>query len=102
MEQVELYLNGQLDYVQLKGRTGPLVYPAGHVYVYSWLYRITNEGKDIVTAQCVFTGVYLVTLAVVFAVYIKAKVCPFFCYCLEKAYQRLKEAARYLLIFYHS
>lgn len=77
MEHVELYLNGQLDYVQLKGGTGPLVYPAGHVYVYSWLYRITNEGRDIWTAQCVFTGVYLVTAAVVFTVYIKAKVCPF-------------------------
>ena len=74
MEQVSLYLNGELDYVKLRGGTGPLVYPAGHVYIYSFLYKITNEGVDIFTGQLVFTGLYIATLALVLAIYIKAKV----------------------------
>lgn len=74
MEQVSLYLSGELDYVNLKGGTGPLVYPAGHVYIYSVLYKFTNQGRDIFTAQVVFTGVYILTLWVVLAVYLKAKV----------------------------
>ena len=75
MEQVALYLDGESDYVKLKGGTGPLVYPAGHVYVYSLLYKITDQGRDIWKAQCVFVGLYLLMLAVVLVVYIKAKVC---------------------------
>lgn len=74
MEQVSLYLSGELDYVKLKGSTGPLVYPAGHVYIYSVLYKLTEQGRDIFTAQVVFTGVYLMTLGIVLAVYLKAKV----------------------------
>lgn len=74
MEQVALYLNGELDYIKLKGGTGPLVYPAGHVYVYSWLYKLTDEGRDIWKAQCIFTGIYLATVAVVLGIYVKAKV----------------------------
>ena len=74
MEQVALYLSGELDYVKLKGSTGPLVYPAGHVYIYSVLYKLTDQGRNIFTAQLVFTGVYLLTLGIVLAVYLKAKV----------------------------
>ncbi|KAF8456933.1 Dolichyl-P-Man:Man(5)GlcNAc(2)-PP-dolichyl mannosyltransferase [Terfezia claveryi] len=77
MEQVALYLNGESDYVKLKGGTGPLVYPAGHVYVYSWLYKITDQGRDIWKAQCVFVGFYLLMLALVLMVYIKAKAPPY-------------------------
>ena len=29
MQEVEGFLNGTYDYMQLKGDTGPLVYPAG-------------------------------------------------------------------------
>jgi len=75
MGQAALYLNGELDYVKLKGSTGPLVYPAGHVYVYSLLYKFTDHGRDIWKAQCIFAGLYLLMVAVVLAVYIQAKVC---------------------------
>ncbi|KAF8461370.1 glycosyltransferase [Kalaharituber pfeilii] len=77
MEQVSQYLSGERDYVKIRGGTGPLVYPAGHVYIYSFLYKITDEGRDIFRAQVVFTGVYLATLAVVLAVYVKAKAPPY-------------------------
>lgn len=36
-------LQGQLDYQYLKGDTGPLVYPAGFVYLFSFLRNITGE-----------------------------------------------------------
>ncbi|KAK9366276.1 ALG3 protein-domain-containing protein [Lipomyces kononenkoae] len=73
MEQVELYLQGERDYARLRGGTGPLVYPAGHVYIFSILYKLTSNGKNILLAQIIFAALYLATLAVVFKLYIKAK-----------------------------
>ncbi|KAK7206289.1 ALG3 protein-domain-containing protein [Myxozyma melibiosi] len=73
MEQVALYIDGERDYTKIKGGTGPLVYPAGHVYIYSLLYKLTDNGENIFRAQMIFTGLYLATLALVFRSYIKAK-----------------------------
>lgn len=74
MEQVQLYLDGERDYTKIEGGTGPLVYPAAHVYIYTALYYLTNHGKDILLAQYLFAGLYLVTLAMVQSCYWKAKV----------------------------
>lgn len=74
MEQVAQYVAGERDYTKIKGGTGPLVYPAAHVYTYTGLYYITNEGKNILLAQQLFAGLYLATLALVMACYWKAKV----------------------------
>lgn len=38
MEEVEGVVNGTYDYTLLKGDTGPLVYPAGFVYIFTGLY----------------------------------------------------------------
>lgn len=43
MEEVEGYLSGELDYSNLKGNTGPLVYPAGFVYLFTALRAITEQ-----------------------------------------------------------
>ncbi|KAK2614202.1 hypothetical protein N8I77_001049 [Diaporthe amygdali] len=64
MEQVQLFLDGERDYTKIEGGTGPLVYPAAHVYIYTGLYYLTNHGKDILLAQQLFAGLYLVNLAV--------------------------------------
>jgi hypothetical protein len=47
MQEVEGYLNGERNYSNLKGDTGPLVYPAGFVYVFSVLRWMTDDGTNI-------------------------------------------------------
>jgi alpha-1,3-mannosyltransferase len=74
MEQVKQFLDGERDYGLIRGGTGPLVYPAAHVYTYSILYRITDEGRNIFLAQQIFGVLYMATLALVMACYWRAKV----------------------------
>jgi len=74
MEQVEQYVEGERDYTKIRGGTGPLVYPAGHVYIYWILYRITDKGTDILLAQRIFGMLYLGTLSIVMACYKRARV----------------------------
>ncbi len=74
MEQVSQFVSGERDYTVIKGGTGPLVYPAAHVYTYTGLYYLTSEGKDILLAQKLFSIRYIVTLALVMACYWRAKV----------------------------
>jgi alpha-1,3-mannosyltransferase len=73
MEQISQYKAGERDYTNIKGGTGPLVYPAGHVWIYDALYSLTDEGKNILLAQQLFAGLYLATLAMVMVCYWKAK-----------------------------
>ncbi|KAL2170258.1 hypothetical protein VTG60DRAFT_5034 [Thermothelomyces hinnuleus] len=77
MEQVAQILSGERDYTKIRGNTGPLVYPAAHVYIYTGLYHLTDEGRNILTAQKLFGFLYMVTLAVVMACYWQAKVPPY-------------------------
>ncbi|CAZ83038.1 unnamed protein product [Tuber melanosporum] len=77
MEQVSQYRAGERDYVMIKGRTGPLVYPAGHVYIYNYLYGVTRGGVDVGLAQWIFMGVYLVTVGVVGLCYREARAPPY-------------------------
>lgn len=74
MSQVESFRNGERNYSKLVGGTGPCVYPAGYVYIYAILQKLT--GGDIFTAQILFWAIYLLTLATVSAVYIRASVVP--------------------------
>lgn len=74
MEQVRVFLGGERDYTRIEGGTGPLVYPAAHVYTYTALYYATDHGRNVLAAQCIFAGMYLATLALVMACYKKAGV----------------------------
>lgn len=69
MQQVSVFLSGERDYTRIEGSTGPLVYPAAHVYIYSALYHVTDEGRDIAFAQVIFAAMYLTTLAIVMRCY---------------------------------
>ena len=51
MQEVKGFLHGERNYLEMYGNTGPLVYPAGFVYIFSILYWITNEGSDILTGN---------------------------------------------------
>ncbi|RAL00901.1 dolichyl-P-Man:Man(5)GlcNAc(2)-PP-dolichol alpha-1,3-mannosyltransferase [Aspergillus ibericus CBS 121593] len=77
MQQISLYLSGERDYTQIKGSTGPLVYPAGHVYSYTFLYHLTDEGRDILLGQILFAVLYLITLVVVLACYRQSGAPPY-------------------------
>ncbi|PNF33442.1 Lethal(2)neighbour of tid protein [Cryptotermes secundus] len=76
MQEVEGVLNGTFDYTHLKGDTGPLVYPAGFVYIYTVLYYVTNHGQNIRLAQYIFASLYISLLCLVFRIYMKSKKVP--------------------------
>ncbi|NWU73310.1 ALG3 mannosyltransferase, partial [Pterocles burchelli] len=76
MAEVEGFANGTLDYTQLKGDTGPLVYPAGFVYIFLGLYYATGRGADIRLAQYLFAGLYLLNLLLVFRIYCRTSKVP--------------------------
>nr|XP_020451393.1 dol-P-Man:Man(5)GlcNAc(2)-PP-Dol alpha-1,3-mannosyltransferase [Monopterus albus] len=76
MDEVEGVINGTYDYTQLKGDTGPLVYPAGFVYIFTALYYITSHGVNIRLGQYIFAVFYLITLLLVFRIYYRTKKVP--------------------------
>ncbi|CAI5720061.1 hypothetical protein KXD40_004244 [Peronospora effusa] len=76
MQQVELFKDGERDYMNIRGDTGPLVYPAGFLYVFSFLHSVTNDGQNIRRAQYIFLGFYLIMIATVLAIYYRARVLP--------------------------
>ncbi|KAF7662721.1 hypothetical protein LDENG_00227580 [Lucifuga dentata] len=76
MDEVEGVINGTYDYTQLKGDTGPLVYPAGFVYIFTALYYITSHGVNIRLGQYLFAVFYLITLLLVFRIYYHTKKVP--------------------------
>lgn len=76
MQEVEGWIGGDTDYMNLKGDTGPLVYPAGFMYVYRALRWATDGGVDIRAAQWIFLGVYLATQWLVLDIYSKARPGP--------------------------
>ncbi|KAG5464031.1 hypothetical protein LSCM1_00211 [Leishmania martiniquensis] len=72
MEEVKGFLDGELNYHNLRGSTGSLVYPGGFVWLYSAIYCLTKKGEAILFAQWIYAGVYLVTLAMVLRLYTRA------------------------------
>ncbi|KAI0005973.1 glycosyltransferase [Russula compacta] len=58
MQQVKIYLDGERDYSSISGPTGPLVYPAGHVYIHGLLYRLTDAGRNLALSQQVYAFLY--------------------------------------------
>ena len=78
MEQVALWRHGgagggmQMDYAQLRGGTGPLVYPAGFLYLYAALQWLAGAeaaqapyalaGGALLRVQAAYLAAYLATL----------------------------------------
>lgn len=69
---------GERNYTNIEGPTGPLVYPAAHVWIYSILYKITSEGSNIRLAQYIFAGLHTTALAFVLRLYYHTHRLPLF------------------------
>ena len=69
MQEVEGYLAGERDYSKLRGDTGPCVYPALFLYLFSALHYVTSQGTNIKLAQSIFAGIYLAQLGAVCVLY---------------------------------
>jgi alpha-1,3-mannosyltransferase len=67
MEEVDFWLDGEYDYRKIYGGTGPLVYPAGFLYLFGFLQWWT--GREVPKAQIVFLGFYVATQAIVVILY---------------------------------
>ncbi|GAB2300047.1 dolichyl-P-Man:Man(5)GlcNAc(2)-PP-dolichol alpha-1,3-mannosyltransferase [Dionaea muscipula] len=74
MAQVKGFLEGERNYTNLEGDTGPLVYPSGFLYVYSAIQFVT--GGDVFPAQILFGLLYIANLAIVLFIYVKTDVLP--------------------------
>ena len=44
-------------------------YPAGHLYVHQFLYKLTNDGQDIWQAQHLYSAVYVATQCIAGSIY---------------------------------
>ena len=67
MEEVEFWMDGEYDYMKIHGNTGPLVYPAGFLYLFGMLQWVTE--RQIRSAQIIFLLFYVATQATVMILY---------------------------------
>lgn len=87
MSQVDGFIEGERDYSNLKGDTGPLVYPAGFLYVYSAIQYVT--GGQVFPAQVLFGFLYIVNLGIMLFIYVKTDVVPWWALTLLSLSKRL-------------
>ncbi|CAD6893711.1 unnamed protein product [Tilletia controversa] len=69
IQQADVLLRGERDYHKITGDSGPCVYPAGHLYLYTLFHYLGSGLPNIPLSQLVFGGVYIANLAVVIALY---------------------------------
>lgn len=72
MQQIALINQGEKDYSEIKGDSGPLVYPAGFVQVYRFIYWLSKDGTDIKAAQTLFSYVFTFTVMLTLFTYVDA------------------------------
>ncbi|GJS50604.1 Dol-P-Man:Man(5)GlcNAc(2)-PP-Dol alpha-1,3-mannosyltransferase [Tanacetum coccineum] len=87
MSQVNGFIEGERDYSNLKGDTGPLVYPAGFLYIYTAIQYVT--GGQVYPAQILFGFLYIVNLGIVLFIYVKTDVLPWWALALLSLSKRL-------------
>lgn len=63
MQQIDIVNTGELDYSNIVGDTGPIVYPAGFVQVYQFLQWVADGGVNIGRVQFFFSYLFTFTVA---------------------------------------
>ena len=97
MQEVQYFLNGERNYYNMRGDTGPLVYPAGFLYIFGFLHYATDRGLNIlrgnesilqpffkiytsfllfIAGQWIFALVYVLTIILVFVIYKRGGIAP--------------------------
>ncbi|EPQ25784.1 uncharacterized protein PFL1_06651 [Pseudozyma flocculosa PF-1] len=78
VQQANLFLDGQTNYAYLDppGGSGPCVYPAGHIYLFSAFSYLTRSGQDLLPAQAVFGAFMILTFFAIAALYRAAAAPP--------------------------
>jgi len=89
MVHIGIYLKGERDYANVTGPTGPLVYPAGHVHIFRFLYEVTSHGTNVALAQQIFAVLYVTSVTLTCAIYRQARVAPNWMICLLPLSKRL-------------
>ena len=69
MDQIQTIQGGERDYMKITGRTGPLVYPGGHVWLHWLLYYLTDRGTNTMLCQLIFLFVQVATSFLLTAIY---------------------------------
>ncbi|OIW17420.1 hypothetical protein TanjilG_22532 [Lupinus angustifolius] len=87
MSQVSGFLKGERDYRKLEGDTGPLVNPAGFLYVFS-AFQYYTAGQ-VYLAQVLFLILYIINLAIILFIYVKTDVVPSWAICLLSLSKRI-------------
>lgn len=82
MEQIAIIKSGELNYDNIYGGTGPLVYPAGHVLFYKFMNWATYGMEAVANGQQIFGYLYLLTQCIVFIIYFKLDLPPWSLYLL--------------------
>lgn len=83
MEQIKIIQSGELNYDNIYGGTGPLVYPAGHVWIYRFMHWLTQDTKFMSLGQGFFGYLYVLNLAVVMLIYYNMQTPPWVIYLLS-------------------
>lgn len=79
MIQVSQVLDlGERNYRNISGPTGPLVYPAAHVYLYSALYHVTSRGNNIQRAQYIFAVFHTLALGIMLQLHYTTRRLPLY------------------------
>lgn len=69
MQETGGFLSGDWNYLHLRGDTGPCVYPAGFLYIFSVLRLVTENGRNILLGQYIFAAIYCALIAVLLLIY---------------------------------
>ncbi|CCF60795.1 hypothetical protein KAFR_0L01850 [Kazachstania africana CBS 2517] len=77
MEQIEtIVYYKNLNYTEIEGGTGPLVYPAGHVMLYKIMHRLTDGMENLDKGQLWFRYLYMFTMLLQMLCYNKLSIPP--------------------------